>query len=210
MIFQKALNGLTFVSNIAPSVVDLENEYGKLELGLPTLYITTPVIYEHKIIGVVCMRLDVMEISRHMRNIRLGETGETYLINSEGYMISESKYLKQIKDMGLVHQRTTLELKVVNPKTKKLTRSAEACIKGEKRPRWSGLYRLSQHRGFGLLAMDTGIGLGVIAEIDMHEGYGPCQEAALDCCVHYVGDDPFGCCLSILYRQKDIRPLFYI
>ena len=130
--FQKALNGLTFVSNISPSVVPLENEYGKLELGLPTLYITTPVIYEHKIIGVVCMRLDVMEISRHMSNIRLGNTGETYLINSDGYMISESKYLKQIKDMGLVRQRTTLELKVVNPKTKRLTRSAEECIKGRK------------------------------------------------------------------------------
>ena len=83
--FQKALNGLTFVSNIAPSVIPLENEYGKLELGLPTLYITTPVVYEHKVIGVVCLRLDVMEISRHIRNIPLWETGQTYLINGHGY-----------------------------------------------------------------------------------------------------------------------------
>ncbi|MEK7290129.1 MAG: cache domain-containing protein, partial [Planctomycetota bacterium] len=177
--FQKALNGLTFVSNIAPSVVDLENEYGKLELGLPTLYITTPVIYEHKIIGVVCMRLDVMEISRHMRNIRLGETGETYLINSEGYMISESKYLKQIKDMGLVHQRTTLELKVVNPKTKKLTRSAEACIKGKKGHDGAGYtdYRNTEVLGFWQWIPE--LDWGIIAEIDMHEGYGPVKKLHL-------------------------------
>lgn len=177
--FQKALNGLTFVSNIAPSVVDLENEYGKLELGLPTLYITTPVIYEHKLIGVVCMRLDVMEISRHMSNIRLGETGETYLINSEGYMISESKYLKQIKDMGLVRQRTTLELKVVNPKTKKLTRSAEECIKGKKGHDGAGYtdYRNTEVLGFWQWIPE--LDWGVIAEIDMREGYGPVKRLHL-------------------------------
>lgn len=177
--FQKALNGLTFVSNIAPSVVDLENEYGKLELGLPTLYITTPVIYEHKLIGVVCMRLDVMEISRHMSNIRLGETGETYLINSEGYMISESKYLKQIKDMGLVRQRTTLELKVVNPKTKKLTRSAEECIKGKKGHDGAGYtdYRNTEVLGFWQWIPE--LDWGVIAEIDMREGYGPVKKLHL-------------------------------
>ncbi|MBI5307515.1 MAG: HAMP domain-containing protein [Planctomycetes bacterium] len=174
--FQKALNGLTFVSNIAPSVIPLENEYGKLELGLPTLYITTPVVYEHKVIGVVCLRLDVMEISRHMRNIRLGETGETYLINGDGYMISESKYLKQIKDMGLVRQRTTLELKVVNPKTKRLTRSAEECIKGKKGHDGEGYtdYRNTEVLGFWQWIPE--LDWGVIAEIDMHEGYGPVKK----------------------------------
>ena len=177
--FQKALNGLTFVSNIAPSVVDLENEYGKLELGLPTLYITTPVIYEHKIIGVVCMRLDVMEISRHMRNIRLGETGETYLINSEGYMLSESKYLKQLKDMGLVHQRTTLELKVVNPKTKKLTRSAEECIKGKKGHDGAGYTDYRNVKVLGFWQWIPELDWGIIAEIDMHEGYNPVKKLHL-------------------------------
>ena len=72
--FQKAVSGITFVSNIAPSVIPLENEYGKLELGLPTLYISTPVVYEHKVIGMVCLRVDVMEISKLMRSVRLGET----------------------------------------------------------------------------------------------------------------------------------------
>lgn len=174
--FQKAASGVTFVSTIAPSVIPLENEYGKLELGLPTLYITTPVIYEHKIIGVVCMRVDVMEISKLMRSVRLGETGETYLINNEGYMISESKYLKYLKDIGLVHQRTTLELKVLNPKTGKLTRSAEECLKGEKGHDGNGYLDYRGVTVLGFWQWIPELDLGIIAEIDVKEGYGPVKK----------------------------------
>ncbi|MDE2216639.1 MAG: HAMP domain-containing protein [Planctomycetota bacterium] len=171
--FQKAVSGITFVSAITPSVIPLENEYGKLELGMPTLYITTPVIYEHKVIGIVCLRLDVMEISKLMRSVRLGETGETYLINKDGVMISESKYLKQLKDMGLVQQRTTLELKVINPKTGKLTRSVEECIQERKGHAGEGYtdYRGIQVLGFWQWIPE--LEWGIIAEIDVNEGYGP-------------------------------------
>lgn len=171
--FQKAVFGITFVSSIAPSVISLENEYGKLELGLPTLYITTPVVYENKVIGVVCLRVDVMEISKLMRSVRLGETGETYLINKDGFMISESKYLKDLKDLGLVRQRTTLELQVKNPKTGKLTRGAEECIKGNKGHDREGY---NDYRGIHVLGFwqwMPELEWGVIAEIDVREGYGP-------------------------------------
>lgn len=171
--FQKAVSGITFVSTIAPSVVPLENEYGKLELGLPTLYITTPVIYEHKIIGIVCLRVDVMEISKLMRSVRLGETGETYLINKDGFMLSESKYLKQLKESGLVHQRTTLELRVVNPKTGKLTRSAEECIKERKGHDGEGYLDYRGVLVLGFWQWIPELDWGIIAEIDVNEGYGP-------------------------------------
>ncbi len=171
--FQKATNGITFISPIVPSVIPLENEYGKLEPGLPTFYITSPVIYENKIIGVVCMRLDVMEISRLMRSVKLGESGETYLINRDGFMVSESKFLRQLKDAGLVRQRTTLELHVINPKTGKLTRGAEECIKGNKGYDGKGY---TDYRGVEVLGFWQWIpelDLGIIAEIDVNEGYRP-------------------------------------
>ncbi|WKZ18223.1 MAG: ATP-binding protein [Candidatus Jettenia sp. CY-1] len=171
--FKNAVNGITFVSPIAPSVIPLENEYGRLEFGLPTLYITTPVIYENKIIGVVCLRVDVMEISRLMRSVRLGETGETYLINKHGYMISESKFLRDLKDFGIVHQRTTLELKVINPTTGKFTRSVEECLKGGHGYDGDGYtdYRGIQVLGFWQWIPE--LNWGIIAEIDVKEGYGP-------------------------------------
>ncbi len=174
--FQMAISGVTFVSPIMPSVIPLENEYGKLEHGLPTLYITTPVVYEHKVIGAVCLRVDVMEISKLMRSVRLGETGETYLINKDGYMLSESKYLKYLKDAGLVQQRTTLEMQVVNAETKELTRSAGECIKGKKGHDAEG-YR--DYRGVKVLGFWQWIpelDWGIIAEIDVNEGYGPVKQ----------------------------------
>lgn len=174
--FQKAVNGITFVSTIAPSVIPLENEYGKLELGLPTLYITAPVIYEHKIIGIVCLRVDVMEISKLMRSVRLGETGETYLINKDGFMLSESKYLKQLKESGLVHQRTTLELRVVNPKTGKLTRGAEECIKERKGHDGEGYIDYRGVMVLGFWQWIPELDWGIIAEIDVNEGYGPVKK----------------------------------
>lgn len=171
--FKNAVNGITFVSPIAPSVIPLENEYGRLEFGLPTLYITTPVIYENKIIGVVCLRVDVMEISKLMRSVRLGETGETYLINKNGYMISESKFLRDLKDFGIVQQRTTLELKVINPITGKFTRSVEECLKGGRGHDGDGYtdYRGTQVLGFWQWIPE--LNWGIIAEIDVKEGYGP-------------------------------------
>ena len=170
--FKKAASGSTFVSPVVPSVIPLENEYGKLEFGMPTLYITTPIVYEHKIIGVVCLRVDVMEISKLMRSVRLGETGETYLVNEEGYMISESKFLKDLKDFGIVHERTTLELKVTDPKTGKLTRSVEACVKGGRGHDGEGYpdYRGIQVLGFWQWIPE--LNWGIIAEIDVNEGYG--------------------------------------
>ncbi|OOP55848.1 MAG: hypothetical protein AYP45_12525 [Candidatus Brocadia carolinensis] len=171
--FQMAISGVTFVSPIMPSVIPLENEYGKLEHGLPTLYITTPVVYEHKVIGAVCLRIDVMELGKLMRSVRLGETGETYLINKDGFMLSESKYLKYLKDAGLVQQRTTLELQVVDSETKELTQSAAECTKGKKGHDAEG-YR--DYRGIKVLGFWQWIpelDWGIIAEIDVNEGYGP-------------------------------------
>jgi signal transduction histidine kinase len=169
--FKKATNGITFVSPIAPSVIPLENEYGVLESGMPTLYITTPVIYENKIIGVVCLRVDVMEIGKLMRSVRLGETGETYLINKDGFMISESRFLKDLKDFGIVRKRTTLELKVINPKTGNFIRSVEECLKGSSGHDGEGYedYRGVQVLGFWQWIPE--LNWGVIAEIDVNEGY---------------------------------------
>lgn len=171
--FQKAVSGITFVSTIAPSVIPLENEYGKLELGMPTLYITTPVVYEHKVIGAVCLRLDVMEISKLMGSVRLGETGETYLINGDGFMISESKFLKYLKDISLVKQRTTLELQVINPQTKRLTKSADECLKGNKGHDGEGYLDYRGVKVLGFWQWIPELEWGIIAEIDVNEGYRP-------------------------------------
>jgi len=174
--FKQAIIGSTYVSPIIPSVIPIINEYGNMERGMPTLFITTPVIYERKVIGVVCMRIDVMEINKLMRSVRLGKTGETYLINKEGFMISESKFLSSLKDFGLVKQRTTLELRLINPTTGKFTKSVEECIKGGTGYDANGYqdYRGTTVLGFWQWIPD--LEWGIIAEIDKDEWYGPVKK----------------------------------
>ncbi len=208
--FQKAVNGITFVSTIAPSVIPLENEYGKLELGLPTLYITTPVIYEHKIIGIVCMRVDVMEISKLMRSVRLGETGETYLINEDGFMLSESRYLKQLKENELVHQRTTLELRVVNPKTGKLTRSAEECVREKRGHDGEGYLDYRGVKVLGFWQWIPELDWGIIAEIDVNEGYGPVKNLHTIVAPILILVTVAGVSFAFFFGKKISDPILYL
>jgi len=171
--FKKAISGDTYISPVVPSVIPLINEYGQLEQGMPTLFVTTPVIYENKLIGMVCMRIDVMEINKLMRNVRLGRTGETYLINEEGIMISESKFLSYLKDFGMVKQRTTLELKIINPYTGEFTKSAQECLKGHTGYDENGYYDYRGQKVIGFWQWIPELNWGVIAEIDVDEVYGP-------------------------------------
>ncbi len=170
--FKQAIMGTTYVSPIVPSVIPIINEYGNLEQGMPTLFITTPVIYERKIIGVVCLRIDVMEINKLMRSVRLGKTGETYLINKEGYMISESKFLSSLKDFGLVKQRTTLELKLIDPFTDNFTEGVAECLKGGTGYDADGYIDYRGKTVLGFWQWLPELEWGIIAEIDKDEWYG--------------------------------------
>ena len=170
--FKQAIMGTTYVSPIVPSVIPIINEYGNLEQGMPTLFITTPVIYERKIIGVVCMRIDVMEINKLMRSVRLGKTGETYLINKEGYMVSESKFLSSLKDFGMVKQRTTLELKLIDPFTGNFTKGVAECLKGGSGYDANGYIDYRGKIVLGFWQWLPELEWGIIAEIDKDEWYG--------------------------------------
>ena len=59
-IFRQAINGKTFVSSIMPSKVPLINEFDEEEIGLPTMFVASPLKNENEaIIGVVTLRIHV-------------------------------------------------------------------------------------------------------------------------------------------------------
>src|SRR3972149_5517617 len=129
--FQEAIKGKTFFSDIMPSTVPIENEFGELELGLPTMFVSTQVTNEKMdVLGVLVFRLDVNELIRLIIPMKATETGEVYLINKDGYMLTSSRYTADLKGDGLIKKRTTLELKVANPRTGNLTQAAHQCLKG--------------------------------------------------------------------------------
>ncbi|MBV6517943.1 MAG: PAS domain S-box protein [Candidatus Brocadia sp.] len=172
--FQQALHGNTYISGIVPSEIPLTNELGEKELGMPTMFVSTPLKdRDGMIIGVIVIRVDVNALNSLMLSLKLGTTGETYLVNNDGYMITESRFVQELKDMGLVKRRSALELALINRETGELTRGVKQCIAGINGFDAKG-YR--DYRGTLVLGVWRWLPeyhWGVMAEIDKGEGYGP-------------------------------------
>jgi len=169
--FKKAMDGETFVSQIMPSNTQIENEFGKLETDIPTMVVSAPITDQNRIMGVACFRVDVNKISELMRSLKLGESGETYLINKQGYMITESRFIPYLKKEGLIKKRTALEIKLINPETGKLTKSAAECLKGYEGYDGEGYLDYRGIKVLGFWQWIAELDWGIIAEIDYKEGY---------------------------------------
>ncbi|MFQ5965386.1 MAG: ATP-binding protein [Candidatus Scalinduaceae bacterium] len=169
--FRRAMDGTTFVSQIVPSEIPIENEFGQMEMGMPTMIVSTPITDRNRIMGVACLRVDVNKISDLMRSIKLGESGETYLINKQGYMITESRFVPYLKKEGFIKKRTTLEVKLINPETGKLTKSVSECLKAYEGYDGEGYLDYRGVKVIGFWRWISELDWGIIAEIDYDEGY---------------------------------------
>ncbi|MEE9605559.1 MAG: cache domain-containing protein [Candidatus Scalindua sp.] len=169
--FKKARSGETFISQIMTSNIQIENEFGKLETGIPTMVVSAPITDQNRIMGVACFRVDVNKISELMRSLKLGESGETYLINKQGYMITESRFIPYLKKEGLIKKRTALEIKLINPETGKLIKSAAECLKGYEGYDGEGYLDYRGIKVIGYWQWIAELDWGIIAEIDYKEGY---------------------------------------
>jgi hypothetical protein len=170
--FQKAKKGETFISDIIGSEVPIENENGQLELGMPTMFVSTPILDANaQILGVLVFRIDINQINALMFKMNATDTAEIYLINKNGYMLTESRFTDALELGGLIEKRTTLELAVINPKTNNLTLAARKCISGGIGFNDSG-YGYMDYRGTRVLGYWIWMeeyNWGVIAEIDLDE-----------------------------------------
>ncbi|HQU29972.1 MAG: PAS domain S-box protein [Planctomycetia bacterium] len=172
--FKQAAEGKTFVSNVFPSEIPLTNEVGEKELGMPTMFVSTPLKdRDGVVVGVVAIRVDENALNDLMTSLHLGQTGETYLVNKDGYMVTESRFAAHLKEMGLVKRRCALELKLVNSETGELTTGAKQCVAGINGFDAKGYKDYSGLTVLGVWHWLPEFNLGVIAEIDRDEGYGP-------------------------------------
>lgn len=172
--FKQARQGTTYVSGIIPSEIPLMNEFGEKEPSMPTMFVSTP-LKDRKgtITGVLAIRVDVNVLNNLMLSLKLGETGETYLVNKDGYMITESRFIRELKDMGLVKRRCALELPLINRETGELTTGVKQCVAGINGFDAKGY---KDYRGTIVLGVWRWLpeyNWGVMAELDKDEGYGP-------------------------------------
>jgi PAS domain S-box-containing protein len=170
---KNALLGKTLATSIIPSEVPLVNEFDEKEIGVPTMFVSTPLKNkEDEIIGVVVLRVHAGTLSNMMNSLKFGKTGESYLVNEEGYMISESRFYDRLKENGFVEKRCSLELKVTDPETGELTYGVAQCVSGNNGFSGSGYSDYSGITVLGVWHWLPEFKWGIITEIDMDEGYG--------------------------------------
>ncbi len=110
-IFKHAVQGKIFASSVIPSEIPLMNEIDEYEKGLPTMFVASPLKdNDETIIGVVILRLNVAILSNLMHSLAYGKTGESYLVNKDAYMLTESRFTEHLKKIGLVERRSALGL----------------------------------------------------------------------------------------------------
>ncbi len=171
--FKKAIQGTTSATSIIPSEIALTNEFDEKEIGLPTMFVSTPLKDESdSIIGVVAFRIHVATLSNLLQSQRFGKTGETYIVGKDGYMLTESRFNKHLKKSGAIKIRSALELKLVNPESGKLTYGVRQCLKGKSGSSSKGYKDYTDMSVLGVWSWLPELDWGVITEIDKNEVYG--------------------------------------
>jgi PAS domain S-box-containing protein len=113
-IMQKLNNGETVVTLPQPSDVPLNNTEGKLTPFYPTMFMAAPIKDKNaNIIGFLSLRIDPSEdFIKVFQRGQLGETGETYAFNSQGVMISNSRFDDQLRKLGIIDKNQSSILNV--------------------------------------------------------------------------------------------------
>ncbi|MEJ2529445.1 MAG: PAS domain S-box protein, partial [Gammaproteobacteria bacterium] len=183
--------GKTRLTPVQRSDVPLTTEVGKQpQPGDETLFVATPIRDDNgKIIALFALRIDPYRSLFTITNKgRLGESGESYLFDRKGLLLSRSRFDDQLARIGLLApgQSSTTNLRITDPGVDlteqerphvtstdlPLTRMAADAIKGN-----SGIdvvgYR--DYRGVpvvGAWDWDEHLNIGIVTEQDVSEAYG--------------------------------------
>ncbi|MGI9530317.1 SpoIIE family protein phosphatase [Lutimonas sp.] len=154
----------------------------------PSIFFVTPVENaDGEIIAALAIRINPsLGFSRVMQLSRVGKSGESYVFNNKGRLLSESRFKADLRNIGLLsyNQDDILQLEIRDPggnmitgfKTpiprheQKLTLMAADAIKGNSSTNMNG-YR--DYRGvpvYGSWLWDSELDIGMASEIDVKEG----------------------------------------
>ncbi|MFN0051416.1 MAG: serine/threonine protein kinase [Planctomycetales bacterium] len=146
---EKVLNGRATVSSPRKSVSALPDRNGELKVGVATMFAWAPVRNgEETVIAALGLRIPPEQDFTNILGIgRAGTTGETYAVNRDGRLISDSRFEEGLRRIGLLKEdeNSILNIEIRDPgvdltknnRTGKLpselplTRLAESLTRGE-------------------------------------------------------------------------------
>jgi hypothetical protein len=138
---------------------------------LPSLFISYPIKkQDHRVAGAVLLWMDMSMLDNEMKGFLLGKTGETYLVNKDGIMITKSRFSRY-------HMKNTDDTcktchAVETPDTNMLTKGVEACI--TKKTTGHNLEGYDDYGGIkvvGTWSWLKDLDMGLMVEIDVDEAF---------------------------------------
>ncbi len=158
--------------------------------GEPRMVVGAPVMEGEELVAVILLGLSTDKFSATLLAARAGESGETYAVNRDGKLISDSRFLDGLREVRLIgpnDETAVLGVDVRDPggdledgyttgvlrSEQPLTRSAERALEGETGVDVDG-YR--DYRGttvVGAWMRAERHGFAIITEVDAVEAYRP-------------------------------------
>lgn len=142
--FLQALRGQDAVSEVLISRKD----------GTPVVVVASPVFsYKEEVTGVVFGTLSLDRIDRFISSFRFGQTGETYLVDDMGIMLTESRFTPLLIKRGEVRETTKYRMPAHSPLVKKVTAGGIGCGEHVNYRDTNALaaYRWIEDRNWGLI-----------------------------------------------------------
>ncbi len=107
--------------------------------GNVVLVVASPIENEGKIVGVAGFTMKMVALSGFLAEGLLGKTGDAYLIDQSGMMITPSRFDAELQKAGLIEKQSMLELKID-------TQASQAVLSGE-----NGMGEYTDYRGNGVV-----------------------------------------------------------
>ncbi len=152
--FQQALKGEQNISDVVVSKIS----------GDLTMVFAAPIKKEGQIVGVMAGSGPLTGLQTMMKEVQSGKTDEAYLLNTDGFLLSASRYTDELKSSGVIKERSELELKDTS-------HAAEQVLIGN-----SGVEKYVDYRGEPVIGAYVPVKVanrqfGVIVKIDQSEAF---------------------------------------
>lgn len=196
-MLEQLFSGKAAISHPMKSDVPLKNASGELVEDAPTMFAGAPIRDSSgKIIALLTLRLDPLEkLLPVIEASRFASTGESYLIDRNGLMLSHSRFERDLYDLGLLApgQSSLLNLQVRDPGAD-LTEGNTAAVPRAEQPLtvmatdvtqgYSGI-NLDGYRDYrgrlvvGAWSWDTQLNAGIAVEADLDQVLVPVRQSRM-------------------------------
>jgi methyl-accepting chemotaxis protein len=150
--FQQAVQGKLTVSDVLASRTT----------GNLAFVAAVPIMSDGQVVGVLAATTSLQQLADQLKVAQIGETGEAYLINKDGFMVTPSRFTDELKQEGLIKERTELELKVDTDATRQVLAGQGG----------TGEYLNYRNRPvLGAYTWIESLGWGLIVEVDSSEAF---------------------------------------